>query len=75
MCSSDLDGLRLTPDNFDHQVSRYRPGEAVTLHTFRRDELHIVDVMLTAAKPDAWSLSVNEDKPGARARKRWLGSE
>ena len=69
-----MDGLRVTPDNFDKQLSRYRPGEAVTLHTFRRDELHVLDVTLAAAKPDAWSLSVNEDKVGARARKRWLGS-
>jgi predicted metalloprotease with PDZ domain len=70
-----MDGLRVTPENFGNQLLRYRPGETVTLHTFRRDELHVVDVMLTAAKPDAWSLSVNEDKPGARARKRWLGSD
>jgi predicted metalloprotease with PDZ domain len=68
-----LDGLRVTPDHFDNQLSRYRPGETVTLHTFRRDELYVVDVTLAAAKPDAWSLSVNEDKTGARARKRWLG--
>ena len=68
-----MNGLRVTPDNFDHQVSRYRPGEAVTLHAFRRDELHVLELTLSAAKPDAWSLSVNEDKAGARARKRWLG--
>jgi predicted metalloprotease with PDZ domain len=70
-----MDGLRVTPDNFENQVSRYRPGETVTLHTFRRDELHVLDVTLAAAKPDAWSLSVNEDKAGARARKRWLGTD
>ena len=70
-----MDGLRVTPDNFDNQLSRYRPGETVTLHTFRRDELHVLDVTLVAAKPDAWSLSVNEDKAGARARKRWLGTD
>ncbi len=69
-----MNGLRVTPDNFDHQVLRYRPGEAVTLHAFRRDELHVLDVTPAAAKPDAWSLSANEDKAGARARKRWLGT-
>jgi predicted metalloprotease with PDZ domain len=69
-----MDGLRVTPDNFDNQLSRYRPGEAVTVHGFRRDELLVLDVTPAAAKPDAWSLSVNEDKAGARARKRWLGT-
>ena len=69
-----MDGLRVTPENFDNQLSRYRPGETVTLHTFRRDELHVLEVTLAAAKVDTWSLSVNEDKAGARARKRWLGS-
>ncbi len=69
-----MDGLRVTPDNFDNQLSRYRPGETVTVHTFRRDELRMLEVTLVAAKPDAWSLSVNEDKAGARARKRWLGT-
>ena len=70
-----MDSLRVTPDNFENQVSRYRAGETITLHTFRRDELHVVNVTLAAAKPDAWSLSVSEDKAGARARKRWLGIE
>ena len=70
-----MDGLRVTPEHFEKQVSRYRPAETVTLHTFRRDELHVLDVKLDAAKADAWSLSVNEDKAGARARKRWLGTD
>jgi predicted metalloprotease with PDZ domain len=70
-----MDGLRVTPDNFNNQLSRYRPGEAVTLHAFRRDELHVLNVTLAAAKPDAWTLSVNEDQAGARARKRWLGTD
>ena len=70
-----MDGLRITPDNFDNQLSQHRPGETVTLHAFRRDELHVLDVTLAAAKPDSWSLTVNEDKAAARARKRWLGTD
>ena len=69
-----MDGLRVTPDNFDNQLSRYRPGETVTLHTFRRDELHVLEVTLAAAKADAWTLSVNKDQAGALARRRWLGT-
>ena len=70
-----MDGLRVTPDKFDSQLSRYQPGETVTLHAFRRDELHVLELTLSAAKPDAWALSVSEDKAGARARKRWLGTD
>ena len=70
-----IDGLRVTPDNFDATLGRYRPGEIVSVHAFRRDELHVLNVTLDAAKADAWSLSVNADKAGARARKRWLGTD
>ena len=70
-----IDGLHVTPDNFDATLGRYRVGEIVSVHAFRRDELRVLDVTLVAAKADTWSLSVNEDKAGARARKRWLGSD
>jgi predicted metalloprotease with PDZ domain len=70
-----MEGLRVTPDNFENQVSRYRPGDTVTLHTFRRDELQVVNVTLAAARPDAWTLSVNDNPVGARNRKRWLGTD
>jgi predicted metalloprotease with PDZ domain len=70
-----LDGIRVTPDNIDAQLSRYRPGEIVPLHVFRRDELHAMPLTLEAAKADAWTLSVNENRAGAGARKRWLGTD
>ncbi|HEX9452288.1 MAG TPA: PDZ domain-containing protein, partial [Burkholderiales bacterium] len=70
-----MDGLRVTPDNFENQLSRYRAGDTVTLHTFRRDELNVLNMTLAAARPDAWSLSVNDNPAGARNRKRWLGTD
>ncbi len=70
-----IDGLRVTPDNFDASLGRYRPGETVPVHAFRRDELHVLDVTLAAAKLDAWTLSINKDNVAARARKRWLGTD
>ncbi|MET0718590.1 MAG: PDZ domain-containing protein, partial [Pseudoxanthomonas sp.] len=70
-----LDGLRVSPESIDAMLSRYRPGETVPLHVFRRDELHLIPLTLAAAKPDAWSLSVAGDfTEGASARKAWLGS-
>ena len=70
-----IDGLRVTPENSDAALGRHRVGETVPVHAFRRDELHVLNVTLTAAKADAWTLNVNEDRTGARARKRWLGSD
>jgi predicted metalloprotease with PDZ domain len=69
-----LDGLRVTPDNIDAMLGRYRPGDTVPLHVFRRDELHLMPLTLAAAKPDAWALSVADGfVEGARARRSWLG--
>ena len=70
-----MDGLRVTLDNFETQLSRCKAGQNITLHTFRRDELNVVNVTLAAAKLDAWSLSVNDNPAGARNRKRWLGTD
>jgi predicted metalloprotease with PDZ domain len=70
-----IDGLRVTPENFDTMLGRQRPGETVPVHAFRRDELHVLDVTLAAAKADDWTLTVNENQAAARARKRWLGTD
>jgi predicted metalloprotease with PDZ domain len=70
-----IDGLRVTPENFDAMLGRHRPGETVPVHAFRRDELHVLDVTLAAAKADDWTLTFNENQAAARARRRWLGTD
>lgn len=70
-----IDGLRVSPDNIDSHLNRYRPGDTLPVHAFRRDELHVFPLTLEAAKPDAWSLTVNDNAAGARNRKRWLGTD
>jgi len=71
-----IDGLRVTPDNIDAALSRYRPGETVPVHAFRRDELHELRLTLEAAKADAWNLNVLDGfTEGTRARKAWLGAD
>ncbi|MEO8003731.1 MAG: PDZ domain-containing protein [Betaproteobacteria bacterium] len=70
-----IDGLRVAPDNIDSMLARYRPGDTLPVHAFRRDELHLIQLTLEAAKPDAWALTVNDDPLGARNRKRWLGTD
>ncbi len=69
-----LDGLKVTGKNFESRLARHRPGETVTLHIFRRDELYQLNMTLLAARPDTWSLSVNNNKDGALVRRRWLGT-
>ena len=44
------------------------------MHVFRRDELHVMTLTLSAAKLDTCSLSVDESKAGALMRRGWLGS-
>ena len=70
-----IDGLRVTPENFDAMLGRHRAGETVPVHAFRRDELHVLDVTLAAAKADDWTLTFNENQAAARARRRWLGTD
>lgn len=71
-----VDGLRVSgagSGNLDALLSRYRAGDAVTLHVFRRDELMVLTARLM---PDvAPQVTLNaESKPAAAMRKRasWL---
>ncbi|QDZ30260.1 M61 family metallopeptidase [Noviherbaspirillum sp. UKPF54] len=68
-----LDGLRISANNLDTLLSRYRAGDTVTLHAFRRDELMVFSVTLTQGEAPQISLAA-EAKPVASARKRgqWL---
>ena len=70
-----IDGLRVSSDNIDSHLTRYRPGETVPMHVFRRDELRVLPLTLAAAKPDAWTLSIMDDPGLARSRKAWLGAD
>lgn len=71
-----VDGLRVSgagTGNLDTLLSRYRAGDPVTLHVFRRDELIVLRAHLM---PDAApKITLNVDmKPAAALRKRnaWL---
>jgi predicted metalloprotease with PDZ domain len=52
-------GLRVngTPSNLDGLLARYRVGETVTVHAFRRDELMAFDVRLQGDRVPAITLS------------------
>jgi predicted metalloprotease with PDZ domain len=69
-----LDGLRVSAASFDARLQRARPGRAMVVHGFRRDELFEASVMPEAAAPDTCDLALAASRDGvaARARARWL---
>lgn len=68
-----LDGIRVTATNLDKLLKRYRSGDAIAVHAFRRDELMAFTVLI---KPDAAPQFVLDlkEKPLAAAKLRgaWL---
>jgi predicted metalloprotease with PDZ domain len=68
-----MNGLRVTATNLDDLVARYRIGDRVTLHAFRRDELMSFDVSLGADDAPKLALTT-QSKPLAvrRFRAAWL---
>ena len=68
-----IDGLRVTASNLDTLLSRYRAGDQVELHAFRRDELMCFSVALKTDSALQFAIEPR-DKPlaGAKLRKAWL---
>ncbi len=69
-----LDALRITSKNLESRLGRYRPGESVQVHAFRRDELLMLTLTLAAPPADTCVLTVNNERTGAAFRRRWLGT-
>jgi predicted metalloprotease with PDZ domain len=68
-----IDGLRVNAGNLDALLGRYRNGDTIALHAFRRDELMTFAVRMKA--DDAPQITLTAcDKPAAalRLRKTWL---
>jgi predicted metalloprotease with PDZ domain len=68
-----IDGLRVSAANLDGLLARYRIGDAITLHAFRRDELMTFAVKLAADDAPQMALTA-EAKPvvASRMRAAWL---
>jgi predicted metalloprotease with PDZ domain len=68
-----IDGLRVTSSNLATLLQRYRAGDTVSVHAFRRDELMEFNVVLLADSAPQFSFEVR-DKPvlAAKLRKAWL---
>ncbi|KUY92868.1 peptidase M61 [Burkholderia territorii] len=68
-----LDGLRVTGTNLDTLLARYRPGDKVEVHAFRRDELRTAKLKLDGPEVARYRLTAAA-KPAAahKAREAWL---
>jgi predicted metalloprotease with PDZ domain len=67
-----VDGLRVTPATLDQQLGRYRPGETLEVHAFRRDELMQFSVRLAPPADETARLVVKVR--ANRLRRQWLGA-
>jgi predicted metalloprotease with PDZ domain len=65
-----IDGLRVTVANLDGLLSRYRAGDTIEVHAFRRDELMRFAVVLTQG--DAPQVTLEAQVKTARKRSAWL---
>ncbi|SFG22668.1 Predicted metalloprotease, contains C-terminal PDZ domain [Duganella sp. CF458] len=63
-----IDGLRVSgnPSNLDGLLSRYKVGETVRVHAFRRDELMTFDVVLQGDRVPGISIAVEQQKTSLR---------
>ena len=53
-------------------MNRYSPGDTVTVHAFRRDELLQFEVTLQSASPDSCVLTLRKDVDAATRHRRTL---
>jgi predicted metalloprotease with PDZ domain len=67
-----LDGLRVPAAGLDGLLGRYRIGDTVALHVFRRDELMLFSVKLKADAAPKWRFDIDA-KPGVAAKRLYGG--
>ena len=68
-----IDDLRVTATNLDTILKRYRNGDTLQIHAFRRDELMAFTAQIKADTTPQFALTIQE-KPiaGVSLRKSWL---
>ena len=68
-----LDGLRVTATNLESLLKRYRSGDAIAVHAFRRDELMAFTALIKPDSASQFGLDA-QAKPvaAARLRAKWL---
>jgi len=66
-----IDDLRVTSTSLEKQLARRQPGDTITVHAFRRDELMMFKVGLDSPPADTAKLVV--EKHANLLRRGWLG--
>ena len=66
-----IDGLRVSPETLEKALSRRQPGESITIHAFRHDELIETTLRLDAAPQDTAKLTLTDKN--TKNRRAWLG--
>ncbi|WP_151448135.1 M61 family metallopeptidase [Lacisediminimonas profundi] len=71
-----IDGLRVTAGNLDTLLGRYRVGDTVTVHAFRRDELMEKRLIVAADDTPKFELTPSTKPASAvKLRAAWLASK
>jgi predicted metalloprotease with PDZ domain len=65
-----VDGIRLDLGKLEKKMQRAQPGDRWWVHAFRRDELHLVEIVLQPAVEDSFVLKL-KDPPTDQSR-AWL---
>jgi predicted metalloprotease with PDZ domain len=70
-----LDGWRIDTERLDARLSERPPGSSVRLVLFRREQLHEIDVVVTAAPPDRVAIVAIEAPTIEQhaLRRQWIG--
>ena len=69
-----IEQLRVDARNLQESLGRYRVGDTVRVHAFRRDELKEFSVRLAAA-PAKYTIAPKSAARAQSARRQWLGKE
>jgi predicted metalloprotease with PDZ domain len=72
-----VNGRRVSPSEFDKWIGLLQPGDKVTLHIIRRDELRTVSFKLAGKPNGRWKLSREKDPADSQkaAYESWLRQE
>ncbi len=69
-----LSGQRLTASTLDDRLERFAPGDQVTIHFLRHDDLHTVELELGAEPAGSWTVKPLDEPSAAQKRsfEAWL---
>jgi predicted metalloprotease with PDZ domain len=68
-----INGIALSSDKLDILLRTHQPGDKVTLHAFRRDELMVFEVTLQQKRPQEVNLSLADVEGAVLVRREaWL---